>query len=165
MGHTACTELQCVYKGALCLPLPCLWMLNLPRALLHMTRWGRNRRILIFLFAYEIWMFAKHVSTLTTVLLRNLKVPHQINISPQNFCNYSPQQPVTCSYPDQQVLQTYLLTYSMEQSPWEANHFSASHDIPRISWKPKVHYRVYESPPPVSILSHIKTVHAPLPTS
>ena len=40
----------------------------------------------------------------------------------------------------------YLFTYSTEQSPsWEGNWFSASQKIPRILWKPKVHYRVYKS--------------------
>jgi hypothetical protein len=35
---------------------------------------------------------------------------------------------------------TYLFTYSMEESPsWEANRFSASLEIPRILWNPKVH--------------------------
>jgi hypothetical protein len=35
---------------------------------------------------------------------------------------------------------TYLLTYSMEHSPSsEVNRFSASHEIPRILWNPKVH--------------------------
>ena len=35
---------------------------------------------------------------------------------------------------------TYLLTYSMEQSPsWEANRFSARQDIPRILFRPQVH--------------------------
>ena len=50
----------------------------------------------------------------------------------------------------------------MVQSPaWEANWFSASQEIPRISRNPKVHYRTHKRPPPVSILGQPSPVHIP----
>ena len=57
---------------------------------------------------------------------------------------------------------TYLLTYSMVQSPsWEVNWFAASQEIPLISRNPKVHYRTHKRPPPVSILGQPNPVHIP----
>ena len=47
----------------------------------------------------------------------------------------------------------YLPTYSMEQSPWEANRFSTSQEIPHTLRNPKVHYRIHKRPPPVHIQS------------
>jgi hypothetical protein len=64
------------------------------------------------------------------------------------------------------LYQTYFLTYFMELSPsWEANRFSTSQEIPHILWYPKVHYRIHNCPPPVSILSHLDLLHTPHPFS
>ena len=53
-----------------------------------------------------------------------------------------------------------LLTHSMEQIPYrEANGFSASQEIPRILWNPKVHYSFERNPSLASIWNRTSSVH------
>ena len=56
----------------------------------------------------------------------------------------------------------YLLTYSMEQSPYsETNRFSDSQETPHILWNPKVHFRIHNFPPPAPVPSQLDPVHTP----
>jgi len=62
------------------------------------------------------------------------------------------------------IQQAYTdLTYSKEQScSWAINRFSASQEIARILWNPKVHHRVCKSLPPVPIQSPSMLPHPTL---
>ena len=57
------------------------------------------------------------------------------------------------------LLTPYLLHGA--ESFMETNHLSASQEIPRVLWNPKVHYCIHKFPPPVPILSHLNPVYTP----
>jgi hypothetical protein len=55
-----------------------------------------------------------------------------------------------------------ITPYSTQQSSsWGANRFVASQKIPRVSLNLKVHYRIHNCSPPISILSQPNPVHTP----
>jgi hypothetical protein len=70
-----------------------------------------------------------------------------------SHCDYSHRASGTCCRLAREF------TYTMEQSPtWEATRFSASQEIPRILWNPKVRYLIYKCLPPVLILRQLDPV-------
>jgi hypothetical protein len=63
------------------------------------------------------------------------------------------------NYPNNTGLLSYLL--HGEEPSREDDRFSASQEIPRILWNPKVHYSILKCAPNVPILSQIYPFPAP----
>jgi len=56
---------------------------------------------------------------------------------------------------------THSFVYFMQWSPSEANLSSASQEVSRMLWNPKVNWHSRKFPPPVPILSQLGSVHTP----
>ena len=107
----------------------------------------------------EIWVDHKEISSLTGCeTVRSDKY-----LTPERFVmNRTPLLDMLTPIQIRSKLIANLLTYSVKQSSyWEANWFSASQEIPRILWHPKVRYSIHNCPPPVPILSQLDPVNTP----
>ena len=111
-------------------------------------------RLLSFaLFSFGTTIFVQQFPKVKSI---RFKIYHTESVTNSGYFYY------TLSVQQYYITFTYLLTYSMVQSPyWEANWFAASQEISRISRNAKVHYRTHKRPPPVSILGQPNPVHIP----
>jgi len=115
---------------------------------------------LLYLLTYSLTHSHTHLLTLLTYFLTNLLTyslthshTHLLTLLTYFLTNLLAHL-LTHS------LITYLLTYSLEQSPsWETNRFSTSQEIPHILWNPNVRYRIQKCLPPISILSQLDPAH------
>jgi hypothetical protein len=87
----------------------------------------------------------KHAAKYRKFLNKNFKKRLKIRSTGDTYIWELNKEAFNNTYSNKRLVLSYLLTYSMEQSlSWDANRFSASQEIPRISWNPKVHYRIHK---------------------
>jgi len=87
--------------------------------------------------------------------------PYRARLSTPFWSVLTLQMSLSYSY-----LLSYLLTHSIQQRlSWEANRFSASQEIPRILWRPNIHYRIHKYSPFFPILSQLDPFYTAHPTS
>lgn len=75
------------------------------------------------------------------------------------------------SFEQLQACRTLLTESTAKQNPCSRVHLvtwllnSASREISRPSWNPKVHFSVHKSPPPAPTVSQMQPIHTPNTTS
>ena len=115
---------------------------------------------------YCFWVFAPFGSGTCCWCLRKilcLPLPSQILRSSSKTSNTKPTAR-RCSGPTAWSVLPALkkLTESLKQNPsWETNRFSASQEILRVIWNPKVHYGIHNNPQNFPIPSPINPLLSP----
>ena len=102
------------------------------------------------------------VSSITTADAHTSAASGRLNWCPRRFKWTRPfRRKTKCGFCAFAITFQTQSTYSVQKRPLEANRFSASQDISRILWNPKVHYRIHKCPSPVPIVSQLDPVHTP----